>query len=86
MAMLAWPSCLETTRSGTSRCEDEVVALGLARIEAHYFLNNIFLPEASPLINAGRLRSIPGIIVQGRYDTLWPIVTAHELNAGLATG
>ena len=31
---------------------EDVVALGLARIEAHYFTNNIFLPENSLLDNA----------------------------------
>jgi proline iminopeptidase len=58
---------------------DEVVALGLARIEAHYFLHDIFLPENSLLANAARLRSIPGVIVQGRYDMLCPVISAYEL-------
>ncbi len=59
--------------------ENEVVALGLARIEAHYFLHDIFLPENALLTNVARLRGIPGVIVQGRYDMLCPIITAHEL-------
>ncbi len=46
----------------------DVVALGLARIEAHYFVNNIFLPENSLLERVGALARIPAIIVQGRYD------------------
>ncbi len=58
----------------------DVVALGLARIEAHYFVNEIFLPENSLLDNAGVLSGIPGIIVQGRYDMVCPIVTTHELS------
>lgn len=58
---------------------DKVVALGLARIEAHYFRNNIFLPPNSLLENAHRLRGIPGVIVQGRYDVVCPVITAHEL-------
>ena len=57
----------------------DVVALGLARIEAHYFINDIFLPENSLIENVGRLADIPGIIVQGRYDMVCPLVTAHEL-------
>lgn len=57
----------------------DVVALGLARIEAHYFANDIFLPLNSLLENAHRLRQIPSVIVQGRYDMVCPIVTAHEL-------
>jgi proline iminopeptidase len=58
----------------------DVVALGLARMEAHYFVNDIFLPPNSLLENAGRLRRIPGIIVQGRYDVVCPAVSAHELH------
>ena len=60
---------------------ENIVALGLARIEAHYFTNNIFLPENSLLNNAYRLRLIPGVIVQGRYDMVCPIISAHDLHA-----
>jgi proline iminopeptidase len=56
------------------------VALGLARIEAHYFSHDIFLPENSLLGNAQRLRHLPCAIVQGRYDAVCPIVTADELH------
>jgi proline iminopeptidase len=54
-------------------------ALSLARIEAHYFMNNIFLPDNSLLANVDRIRAIPAIIVQGRYDAACPIVSADEL-------
>jgi len=56
------------------------VALGLARIEAHYFKNNIFLPDNSLLDNVHRIRSIPGVIVQGRYDAVCPLVSADDLH------
>jgi proline iminopeptidase len=59
----------------------DVVALGLARMEAHYFAHGIFLSEDALLANAGRLRSIPGVIVQGRYDVVCPIASAHDLVA-----
>ena len=58
----------------------DVVALGLARIEAHYFSNDIFLPENSLLANVQRIRGIPGVIVQGRYDAVCPIVSADDLH------
>src|SRR5687767_11015428 len=58
----------------------DAVALGLARIEAHYFLNGIFLPENDLLKNIGRVRDVPGVIVQGRYDAVCPIVTADDLH------
>ncbi len=58
----------------------DVVALGLARIEAHYFSNNIFLPDNALLDNVGSIRRIPGIIVQGRYDAVCPILSADDLH------
>ena len=55
------------------------MALGLARIEAHYFVHRIFLPENALLDNVGRICYLPAIIVQGRYDMVCPIATADEL-------
>jgi proline iminopeptidase len=54
-------------------------ALSLSRIEAHYFMNNIFLPDNSLLAHIDRIRAIPAVIVQGRYDAVCPIVSADEL-------
>jgi proline iminopeptidase len=48
-------------------------------MEAHYFQNNCFLRPGQLLENAGRLKGIPGAIVQGRYDLLCPPSTAHAL-------
>lgn len=58
----------------------DAVALGLARIEAHYFSHDIFLPINSLLDNIKTLHSIPAIIVQGRYDAVCPIISADELH------
>lgn len=58
---------------------NDVVALGLARMESHYFRNNIFLPDNFLLDHIDRIRHIPTTIVQGRYDIVCPIVTADEL-------
>ncbi|MBL8711058.1 MAG: prolyl aminopeptidase [Rhodospirillaceae bacterium] len=57
----------------------DTLALGLARMEAHYFANNIFLPENFLLENIGRIRQIPTVIVQGRYDLVCPIRSADDL-------
>ncbi|MEK6209544.1 MAG: prolyl aminopeptidase [Pseudomonadota bacterium] len=73
-------STLLPSPSTVAHFAEDIVALGLARIEAHYFSNGIFLAENSLLENAGRLRSIPGIIVQGRYDMVCPIVSADDLH------
>ncbi len=59
--------------------ERDEMALGLARIEAHYFTNRIFLPENALLDRIDRIRGIPGFIVQGRYDMVCPIATAAAL-------
>lgn len=58
---------------------NDTVALGLARMEAHYFMHDIFLPLDSLLTDIGRLRQIPAVIVQGRYDAVCPIVSADDL-------
>jgi proline iminopeptidase len=57
----------------------DTVALGIARLEAHYFTNSIFLPENSLLNNIDKIRHLPATIVQGRYDLVCPPVTADEL-------
>lgn len=48
-------------------------------MEAHYFQNGCFMKPGQLLENAGRLKGIPGIVVQGRYDLLCPPSTAHAL-------
>jgi proline iminopeptidase len=55
------------------------VALGLARIEAHYFRHRGFLAENQLLDHVEHMRALPGVIVQGRYDMVCPIATADEL-------
>ena len=58
----------------------DTLALGLARMEAHYFANGIFLPENFLLENVSRIRHIPAVIVQGRYDLVCPIRSADDLS------
>ncbi len=56
-------------------------ALSLARIECHYFMNNSFFETDNYLIeNVGKLRHIPAVIVQGRYDVVCPMMSAWELH------
>lgn len=49
-------------------------------LEAHYFKNNLFTPDDLLLDNIYRIRRLPGVIVQGRYDMICPIATADELH------
>jgi proline iminopeptidase len=55
-------------------------ALSLARIECHYFVNQAFLRPNQLLQDASRLVGIPGVIVQGRYDLICPMISAWELH------
>jgi proline iminopeptidase len=59
---------------------DPHYALAFSRIENHYFMNNGFLQDQQLLRDAGKLRGIPGVIVQGRYDVATPAKTAWELH------
>jgi proline iminopeptidase len=56
-------------------------ALGLARIEAHYFAHDLFLPPGGLLAGMDRIADVPAEIVQGRYDMICPARTAFELAA-----
>jgi proline iminopeptidase len=56
-------------------------ALAMARIECHYFINDGFFDGPNELLeNIDRIRHIPTVIVQGRYDVVCPPVTAWDLH------
>ncbi len=59
---------------------DPHFALAFARIENHYFVHGGFMEEGQLIRDAHRLRDIPGVIVQGRYDVACPTRTAHDLH------
>lgn len=59
--------------------DDPQAALALARIEAHYFVNNCFLHDGALLAGARRMAAVPGVIVQGRYDMVCPPDVADQL-------
>lgn len=56
------------------------LALSLARIECHYFVNHAFFEPEQLLRDAHRLADIPGVIIQGRYDLICPVRSAWELH------
>jgi len=72
-------SALMPRPEGVARHEDDDAALAIARIEAHYFVNDGFLPEGQLLAELPRIRHIPCTIVQGRYDVVCPPITADAL-------
>jgi len=57
----------------------EPAALGLARIEAHYFSHQFFLKEGELLDRLARVKNVPTVVIQGRYDIVCPIRTADDL-------
>jgi proline iminopeptidase len=59
---------------------DEHYAIAFARIENHYFVNEGWFEEGQLIRNAHRLKGIPGVIIQGRYDVATPPKTAWDLH------
>ncbi len=59
--------------------EDPARVLAKARIEAHYFRHNAFLAHGQLLRDIDRIRHLPGVIVQGRYDIICPPRSAWDL-------
>jgi proline iminopeptidase len=85
-AAVAWStweaatSNLEFSQSHVEEFSDPQFAVAFARIENHYFVNAGWLREGQLIEEASRLRGIPGVIVQGRYDLPCPITTADDLH------
>lgn len=60
---------------------DPHFAAAFARIECHYFVNGGFFESDDALLqHIDRIRSIPAVIVQGRYDVVCPMISAWELH------
>lgn len=63
-------------RFGSGRFAD-----AFARIECHYFTNGGFFDHDDQLLrNVKRIRHIPAVIVQGRYDVVCPSRSAWDLH------
>jgi proline iminopeptidase len=61
--------------------EDPTYAAAFARIECHYFVNHGFMRQDDQLLaDAHKIRKIPGVIVQGRYDIVCPARSAWDLH------
>lgn len=60
--------------------DEDAFALAFARIENHFFVHRGWLEEGQLIRDAGKLRDIPGVIVQGRYDMACPAETAWALH------
>jgi len=67
-----------------ARIEADDAALSMARMECHYFINNIFLPPRQTLLDdLSMIQHIPTWIIHGRYDVVCPVKNALDLHAKL---
>lgn len=59
-------------------------AIAFAKIECHYFINNIFLEGNNYIIdNVDKIKHIPTKIVHGRYDIVCPVKNAWDLHKAM---
>ena len=74
-------SFLEPNQDYIDTAGDDTFASAFARIECHYFVHGGFFEHDDQLLrDATRLKSIPGVIVQGRYDVVCPLRSAWDLH------
>lgn len=76
-------SCLIPNAELIARTAGDEFALAFARIESHYFVNDGWLTDGRALLapaNVEKIRKIPGVIVQGRYDVVCPAKSAWDLH------
>ena len=79
-----WEGALSYMRLNSNyvkRFGDPEFAAAFARIECHYFVNGGFLERPDQLLeDVPKIRHIPGVIVQGRYDVVCPARSAWDLH------
>ncbi|EIJ43580.1 proline iminopeptidase [Beggiatoa alba B18LD] len=83
-AWSVWEATTSKLHQDTSlikRFVEDNFADAFARIENHYFLNKGFLTTEDQLLhNVNKIRHLPCVIVQGRYDMVCPMITAWDLH------
>jgi proline iminopeptidase len=74
-------SYLRTSPDYLAQFDSDRFAEAFARIECHYFINGGFFRSESQLLeDVHRIRHIPAVIVQGRYDVVCPMKSAWDLH------
>jgi proline iminopeptidase len=74
-------SFLRTNPDYVARFQEADYAAAFARIECHYFINHGFFRSDNQLIEeVGKIRHIPAVLVQGRYDIICPMRSAWDLH------
>ena len=74
-------SCLFPNPDLVAKSAADAFSLAFARIECHYFVHGGFFDRETQLLDdVGRIRHIPTVIVQGRYDVVCPMESAWALH------
>lgn len=74
-------SYLHINEDQVNKWGNEEFAIAVARIECHYFVNGGFFERPDQLLrDVDKIRHIPAVIVQGRYDVVCPMQTAWALH------
>ena len=82
-AWSTWEASTSRLRFDPSLVEtfgEDDFAEAFARIECHYFVNRGFMREGGLLEDVHRIRHVPCVIVQGRYDVVCPMESAWDLH------
>ena len=82
-----WETATAALRPNRAGFIDAAHARAFARIESHYFVNNGWLEEDNQILrDMPRIATIPGVLVQGRYDMICPPHIAHSLTGAWPAG
>jgi proline iminopeptidase len=74
-------SCFSPNRALIEKTGGDDFAVAFARIECHYFMHGAWLEAPRELLaNVDRIRQLPAVIVQGRYDVVCPMESAWALH------
>jgi proline iminopeptidase len=74
-------SYLQAKEQNLAQFSDPQIAAAFARIECHYFVHRGFMQREDQLLRGVRkIRHIPAVIVQGRYDVVCPMRSAWALH------
>jgi len=79
-------STLKVNKSVSEHFSQPQIALAMARIECHYFINDSFIKENQIIENMHKISHIPGVIVHGRYDVICPVENAFTLKENWLEG
>jgi proline iminopeptidase len=74
-------SYMKMNKDYVKRFGDPKFAAEFARIECHYFVNGGWLEKETQLLDdVPKIRQVPAVIVQGRFDVICPVRSAWDLH------